>query len=117
MKRSITESLVVDTESLEWECRRCEHPLGPVAENYKKGCLIAQRDPKEIWEPLIEGVPNFSYDDTWSRIVEFYCPGCGALLEVEMLPPGHPITHDIELDLTTFADEDSVDRSSKDSEQ
>ena len=117
MKRSITESLVADTESLEWECRRCGHPLGPVAENYKKGCLIAQRDPKEIWEPLIEGVLNFSYDKTWSRIVEFYCPGCGALLEVEMLPPGHPLTHDIELDLTTFTDEDSANRSSEDPDQ
>ena len=117
MKRSITESLVANTESLEWECRRCQHTLGPVAENYKKGCLISQRDPKEIWEPLIDGVLNFSYDATWSRIVEFYCPGCGALLEVEMLPPGHPLTHDIELDLPMYTDENSADRSSKDSDQ
>jgi acetone carboxylase gamma subunit len=31
--------------------------------------------------------------------VEFYCPGCAALLECEYLPPGHPLTHDIELDI------------------
>jgi acetophenone carboxylase len=33
------------------------------------------------------------------RIVEFYCPGCGTQIETEYLPPGHPITHDIEIDL------------------
>lgn len=32
-------------------------------------------------------------------LVEFYCPGCGTLVETEALPPGHPPTHDIELDL------------------
>jgi acetone carboxylase gamma subunit len=33
------------------------------------------------------------------RIVEFYCPGCGTQIETEYLPPGHPITHDIEIDI------------------
>jgi len=36
------------------------------------------------------------------RIVEFYCPGCGTQVETEYLPPGHPITHDIEIDLDTL---------------
>jgi len=30
---------------------------------------------------------------------EFYCPGCGTQVETEYLPPGHPITHDIEIDV------------------
>ena len=29
----------------------------------------------------------------------FYCPGCGTQVETEYLPPGHPITEDIELDI------------------
>jgi acetophenone carboxylase len=33
------------------------------------------------------------------RIVEFYCPGCGVQIETEYLPPGHPLTHDIEVDI------------------
>ena len=33
------------------------------------------------------------------RIVEFHCPGCFTQIETEYLPPGHPITHDIEIDL------------------
>jgi acetophenone carboxylase len=32
-------------------------------------------------------------------LVEFYCPSCGVMVENEMLPPGHPVTHDIELDI------------------
>ena len=30
---------------------------------------------------------------------EFYCPGCGVQIETEYLPPGHPVTVDIELDI------------------
>jgi acetone carboxylase gamma subunit len=28
-----------------------------------------------------------------------FCPGCATLIEVEYLPPGHPITHDLEIDI------------------
>jgi len=43
---------------------------------------------------------TFAPDPAWCRIIEYYCPGCATLLEVEYLPPGHPLTrHDIELDI------------------
>jgi acetophenone carboxylase len=99
VKRRITEYLDIDLETSEWQCNRCGTSLGPATQNYKQGCLIAQRSPEEIWEPLVDGPVTFSYNPGWCRIVEFYCPGCGGMMEVEMLPPGHPITHDIELDL------------------
>ncbi len=99
MKRQITENLDVDLEKLEWACHHCGHSLGPARDNYKKGCVIAARSPHEIWRPLVEGPYTFSYNPGWAQIVEFYCPGCATMIEVEMLPPGHPITHDIELDL------------------
>ena len=35
----------------------------------------------------------------WVRIVEIYCPKCGTQLETEYLPPGHPLTWDIEIDI------------------
>ena len=60
---------------------------------------MTARDPSEIWRPLIDEKYTFSYDPAWARVVEFYCPGCGTLVEVELLPPGHPITDDIRLDL------------------
>jgi len=48
---------------------------------------------------VVEGAYTFAPDPEWCRILEFVCPGCATLLEVEYLPPGHPITHDIELDI------------------
>ena len=32
-------------------------------------------------------------------ILEFYCPGCAALVETEYTVPGHPPLCDLELDL------------------
>jgi acetone carboxylase gamma subunit len=103
MKRQVTENLDVDLDRLEWCCHHCGHTLGPARDNYKKGCLIAQRSPHEIWRPLVDEKHSFSYDPGWTRLVEFYCPGCAVMMDVEMLPPGHPITHDIELDLDELA--------------
>jgi acetophenone carboxylase len=95
----ITEYLELDLDREEWMCHRCGHCLGPARENYKQGCLVADRDPREVHAPIVEGDFNFSPDPAWIRIVEFYCPGCAVQMETEYLPPGHPITEDIELDL------------------
>ena len=98
-KIRITEHLDLDVDREEWLCNRCGRTFGPARENYKKGCLLYERDPREIHPPIVTGSFNFSPDPLWVRIVEFYCPGCGTQIETEYLPPGHPITHDIELDL------------------
>ncbi len=95
----VTEYLDLDLENERWICNRCERELGPARESYKKGCLLYDRDPREIHQPLVSGAFNFSPDPQWVRIVELYCPGCGTQIETEYLPPGHPLTHDIELDL------------------
>ena len=98
-KRRITEYLDIDLERELWCCHRCNADLINARENYKKGCLVYEKDPREIHRAMIEGPYSFSPDPEWCRIIEFYCPGCGTLIEVEYLPPGHPITHDIELDI------------------
>lgn len=95
----MTEYLDLDVDQEQWICNRCEHVLGPARENYKKGCLLYDRDPREIHAPIVEGQFSFSPDPLWVRIVEFYCPGCGTQVDTEYLPPGHPLTHDIEIDL------------------
>ena len=100
----ITEYLDLDLEREQWLCNRCGRVLGPARENYKKGCLVYDRDPREIHAPLVSGEFNFSPDPLWVRIVEFYCPGCGTQVETEYLPPGHPITQDIEIDLDRLKD-------------
>jgi acetone carboxylase, gamma subunit len=98
----ITEYLDLALEREEWVCNRCGQVLGPARENYKKGCLLYDRDPREIHNPIVDGKYSFSPDPDWVHIVEFYCPGCGTQVETEYLPPGHPITWDIELDLDSL---------------
>ena len=98
----ITEYLDLDLGREQWMCNRCGRVLGSARESYKKGCLLYDRDPREIHPPLVTGEFNFSPDPLWVRIVEFYCPGCGTQVETEYLPPGHPITHDIEIDLNAL---------------
>ena len=95
----ITEYLEIDLDREQWLCQRCGRVLGSARESYKKGCLLYARDPREVHPPIVEGNFSFAPDPLWVRIVEFYCPGCGTQVETEYLPPGHPITHDIEIDL------------------
>ena len=98
----VTEYLDLDVEREKWFCNRCGHELGAARENYKRGCLLYDRDPREIHPPLVSGEYNFSPDPLWVRIVEFYCPSCGVQMETEYLPPGHPLTWDIEMDLDSL---------------
>ena len=94
-----TEYLDLDLDEEVWRCNRCDAELISARRPYKEGCLVYERDPREVHPPLIEGAFTFSPDPDWVRILEFYCPGCGAQVETEYLPPGHPITVDIELDV------------------
>ncbi|GAC1353851.1 MAG: hypothetical protein NVS4B11_26480 [Ktedonobacteraceae bacterium] len=98
----MTEYLDLDLNDEMWYCHTCGKGISPARENYKKGCLLYNRDPREIHPAGIEGTFSFSPDPTWVRIVEFYCPSCGTQVETEYLPPGHPITYDIELDIDSL---------------
>ncbi|HTS59215.1 MAG TPA: acetone carboxylase subunit gamma [Terriglobales bacterium] len=98
----VTEYLDLDLDSEQWICNRCGHKLGPARDNYKRGCLLYDRDPREIHSPIVEGQYSFAPDPLWVRIVEFYCPGCGTQIETEYLPPGHPITRDIDINLDSL---------------
>jgi acetophenone carboxylase len=100
MRVRITEYLEIDLDLEKWICQRCEQPLISARENYKKGCLVAERPLEEVHPPMVEGQAySFSPDPDFCRILEFYCPRCGVMIENEYLPPGHPITHDIQLDV------------------
>jgi acetone carboxylase gamma subunit len=102
MRVLVTEYLRIDLNSERWECRRCNHVIGSARESYKRGLLVYDRDPREIHKPLLDPrlyARTYSPDPTWCRILEYYCPQCGTMLETEYLPPGHPPLHDIELDI------------------
>jgi acetone carboxylase gamma subunit len=98
-REPITEYLEIDLDTERWHCRECGEQLGSARENYKRGLLLYDRDPRTIFEARIEKEYSYAPDPTWCRIVEYYCPGCGTQVEAEYLPPGHPLTHDIEIDV------------------
>ena len=102
MRVAMTEYLEIDLDDETWRCRRCERVLTSARGNYKEGLLVYDRDPREIHRPILN--PDlyeytFAPDPRWCRILEYYCPQCGTLVEAEYLPPGHPPLHDIELDI------------------
>lgn len=98
--KRVTEYLEIDLTAREWRCTVCAEVIGPAEENYKRGCLVNERDPREVHRSILTDEEyDFAPDPEWVRIVEFYCPGCGTMIENEYLPPGHPITHDTELDV------------------
>lgn len=98
----IAEYLDLDVDAERWHCHSCGHEIGDARANYKRGLLVHDRDPGEVHRPLIEGEFTFSPNPEWIRILEFYCPGCGRQVETEYLPPGHPITHDTEIDIDSL---------------
>lgn len=78
----------------------CGHEFGDWRENWKLNALIFSRDTREKLAEIYPG-PR-SPDPQWCEIREFYCPGCGAQLEVESVPPGYPITFDFLPDIDAF---------------
>ena len=102
MRVPMTEYLEIDLDSERWLCRRCGHDLAPARRSYKEGTLVHDRDPREIHRPLLDPARyefTFAPDPAWCRILEFCCPSCGTMIEVEYLPPGHPPTFDMEIDV------------------
>lgn len=108
-RTKVTPHIDVDLTDELWVCRHCDGDLGDATESYKRGCLVAERDPQEVHRATIdEEEYNFAPDPEWCRIVEFYCPDCGAMVENEYLPPGHPITEDISLDLAALREQEGL---------
>ena len=65
----------------------CGQEFGDPRRNWKLSSLVYERDPGD-GEVLS---PDRAVEADWMIFREFFCPGCGAQLEVEAVPPGHPI--------------------------
>lgn len=103
MKVRITEYLDMDLDSEKWCCHSCGKPLIDGHKNYKEGCVVAEIPLDEAHPPVQTGTTYcFTPDKDYCRLIEFYCPDCGTVIENEYLPPGHPITHDIDLDIAAL---------------
>ncbi len=65
----------------------CGHEFGDYRRNWKLSALVYERDPTD---DAVHIGPRAA-DPGWMILREFYCPGCWSQLEVEAVPPGHPI--------------------------
>ena len=102
MRVLMTENLRIDLDAEMWECRHCDKVLISARDNYKRGLLAYNRDPREIHKPLVDPTRyayTYSPDPTWCRLIEYYCPQCGTMMETEYVPPGHPPLRDMEFDI------------------
>ncbi len=108
MKVLMTEYLRIDLDAENWECRVCDHVIGPARGNYKEGLLVYNRDPADIHPPIIDPKKyrfTFCPDKDWVNILEFYCPSCGTQIEVEYTLPGHEPLYDMEVDMDALKEQ------------
>jgi hypothetical protein len=79
-------------------CARCRADLGPSDGNYKDRC--GRRDAE-----ITAANPNLGdyrrYIDDRPVFRQFFCPGCGGLIENEVARESDPVLHDIELHLAS----------------
>jgi acetone carboxylase gamma subunit len=78
----------------------CGFEFGNYRTNWKLAARIRVRDTEESLEELYPGLRKCDWQ--WMEIRELICPGCAALLEVEAVPPGYPLTFDFLPDLEAF---------------
>ena len=79
-----------------WACAKCATDLGPIEGNYKLGCLREDRPVSES-NPLIGDTKDHIDDEVVFR--QFYCPGCGTLIENEVSIASDPPLMDISIAL------------------
>ena len=79
-------------------CARCRADLGETAGNYKHACVRRDGD-------ITSANPNIGdyrrYIDDRPVFRQFFCPGCGALIENEVARENDPVLHDIELHVSS----------------
>jgi N-methylhydantoinase B len=80
-------------------CARCAADLGPASGNYKDACVRHDADIQSA-NPNIGDYRRYIDDRPVFR--QFFCPGCGALIENEVARDSDPVLQDIELDPASF---------------
>jgi acetone carboxylase, gamma subunit len=91
---------VVDAAPLPVVKCRCGHEFGEYRRNWKDEALVYERDAQD-GEIFLgpRGAPA-----EWVVLREFYCPGCAAQLDVEVVPVGYPFVHNFVPDLDALPD-------------
>ena len=81
-----------DAQGSFWACGKCSADLGPLHENYKHHC-IREDNPVASSNPLI-GDPARYIDDAVS-FRQFFCTGCGSLIDNEIAVSSDEVLHDL----------------------
>ena len=79
----------------------CGQEFGDYRANWKLNCRVYVRKTREEMAEVVsveEAVPN----PELVEMREFYCPGCFALLAVEVVPVGYPVIFEMLPDLDSF---------------
>ena len=83
-----------EKDGLHMGCSKCAADLGPVQDNYKDHCVRREYD-------ISTANPNIGdyrrYIDDRPVFRQFFCAGCGALIENEVARATDPVLRDIEL--------------------
>jgi len=90
-----TLSLKENGNGQHYACRKCATDLGPRGENYKAHCL-QENATLDHANPLI-GDPHRFIDDT-PEFRQFFCPGCGTLIENEIALEGEDLLMDLHVE-------------------
>jgi len=80
----------------------CGYEFGDYQENWKLKALIHVRDTEEEIEELYPSAYESRPPLDLCEVREYYCPGCGNQLEVEVVPFGYPVVFDFLPDLDSF---------------
>lgn len=79
----------------------CGHEFGDYRINWKLGCRVYARKTKEEIGEVVT-IPEARHNTDLVEMREYYCPGCYALLAVEVVPPGYPPIFEMLPDLDSF---------------
>jgi N-methylhydantoinase B len=92
----ITDNLTLrqEAQGLHLSCAKCATDLGPAQDNYKAHC-VAQESDISASNPNVGDYRRYIDDKPVFR--QFFCPGCGALIENEIARADDAMLHDIEL--------------------
>lgn len=91
----VTETLAIKeaSDGPHYSCVSCSASLGPVSENYKSKC-VSEDTPIQRATPTAGDPKRFVDPDPVFR--QFFCPGCGTLIENEVTIKGSTLLRDFE---------------------
>jgi acetone carboxylase gamma subunit len=80
-------------------CRKCQNEFCRGNENYKEYAVMRTGPVEELY-PVYEPPDEILGRETDLEFRQFYCPGCGRLLDTEFALEDDPLIHDIEIDMS-----------------